>query len=159
MSQMQIHLHNKEINSLSGQTLVVFSKANTDKTKPAKITHPETAKALQDALSEKTVSGALCEALSFREARFLGFKNVMTLGLGVESKLELEGVRQAGAALCKELKALKTTEVFVHLDGVTANKKDLADYTQALVEGIQLNLFYWLLRHRDEQKLHLFSML
>ncbi len=138
MSQMQIHLHNKEINSLSGQTLVVFSKANADKTKPAKITHPETAKALQDALSEKTVSGALCEALSFREARFLGFKNVMTLGLGVDSKLELEGVRQAGAALCKELKALKTTEVFVHLDGVTANKKDLADYTQAFVEGLQL---------------------
>lgn len=141
MSQMQIHLHNKEINSLSGQTLVVFSKANADKTKPAKITHPETAKALQDALTEKTVAGSLLEVLSFREARFLGFKNVITLGLGVESKLETEGVRQAGAALCKELKALKTNEVFVHLDGLTANKKDLADYTQALVEGLQLTSY------------------
>lgn len=138
MSQMQIHLHNKEINSLSGQTLVVFSKASSDKTKPAKITHPETAKALQDALNEKVVSGTACEAISFREARFLGFKNVITVGLGIDNKLGAEVVRQVGAALCKEIKAIKTNEVFVHLDGLTTNKKDLTHYTQSIVEGLQL---------------------
>ena len=35
-------------------------------------------------------------------------------------------------------KSLKTTEVFVHFDGVTTSKKDLADYLQAFVEGIHL---------------------
>ncbi len=137
MSQMQIHLHNKEINSLSGQTLVVFSKANNDKSKSAKITHAETAKALNDALTEKIVTGSLCEAISFREARFLGFKNVITLGLGADNKLNAEGVRQAGAALCKEIKSIKTNEIFVQLDGLSS-KKDLAELTQALVEGLHL---------------------
>lgn len=138
MSQIQVHLHNKEINSLSGQTLVVFSKANADKNKPAKITHAETAKALEGALADKVVTGAAGEVISFREARFLGFRNVISVGLGADNKLNAEVVRQAAGSLCKEIKALKTTEVFVHLDGVASGKADLAEYTQALVEGLQL---------------------
>ncbi|MGZ3690817.1 MAG: leucyl aminopeptidase [Pseudobdellovibrio sp.] len=135
---MQIHLHNKEINSLTGQTLVVFSKANADKTKSAKITHVDTAKALESALEDKLITGAASEVISFREARFLGFRNVISVGLGTDAKLNAEVVRQAAGALCKEIGTLKTTEVFVHLDGTTGNKKDLAEYTQALVEGLQL---------------------
>ena len=138
MSQTQVHLHNKDINSISGQTLVVFSKASADKTKAAKITHVETAKALQVSLDEKLITGAASEVISFREARFLGYRNVVSLGLGADSKLDGEIVRQAAAALCKELKALKTTEAFVQLDGVSTNKKDLVEYTQAFVEGLHL---------------------
>ncbi|MEK7801332.1 MAG: leucyl aminopeptidase family protein, partial [Pseudomonadota bacterium] len=64
--------------------------------------------------------------------------NVISLGLGVDAKLTAEVVRQAGAALCKEIKNLKTNEVFVNFDGASANKKDLVDFTQAFVEGLQL---------------------
>ncbi|MEQ1723348.1 MAG: leucyl aminopeptidase [Pseudobdellovibrio sp.] len=135
---MQIHLHSKDINALSGQSLVVFSKAGADKTKAAKITHADTAKALQTSLDEKLILGAACEVISFREARFLGYRNVISLGVGPDAKLTHEVVRQAAAALCKEVKSLKTTEVFVNFDGLTANKKDLAEYTQAFVEGIHL---------------------
>ena len=78
MSQTQVHLHNKEINSLSGQTLVVFAKASPDKAKAAKITHVDTAKALQVSLDEKLITGAANEVISFREARFLGYRNVVT---------------------------------------------------------------------------------
>jgi leucyl aminopeptidase len=138
MSQTQVHLHNKEINSISGQTLVVFAKANADKTKAAKISHADTAKALQVSLDEKLITGAANEVISFREARFLGYRNVVTLGLGADSKLTAEIVRQAAASLCKELKSLKTAEAFVQLDGVSANKKDLIEYTQAFVEGLHL---------------------
>lgn len=138
MSQIQVHLHNKEINTLSGQTLVVFAKANADKTKAAKIAHAETAKALHTALEDKVLTGAACEITTFREARFLGFRNVITLGLGADNKLSSEIVRQAAGALCKEIKNLKATEAFIHLDGLTTNKKDLAEYTQALVEGLHL---------------------
>ncbi|MBY0554300.1 leucyl aminopeptidase [bacterium] len=137
-SNVQIHLHSKDINSLSGQSLVVFAKASADKTKAAKITHADTAKALQTSLDEKLISGAASEVISFREARFLGYRNVISLGVGSDSKLTHEVVRQAGAALCKEVKALKTTEVFVNFDGLTGGKKDLAEYTQAFVEGIHL---------------------
>lgn len=138
MSQLQIHLHNKEINSLTGQTLVVFSKANADKTKVAKISHAETAKALESALEDKLVGGSASEVISFREARFLGFRNVISIGLGTDAKLTAEVIRQAAAAMYKEINAIKSTEAFIHLDGVTANKKDLAEYTQALVEGLHL---------------------
>jgi leucyl aminopeptidase len=138
MANIQIHLHDKEINSLSGQTLVVFSKANNDKNKSAKITHAETAKALENALNDKVVNGTAGEVISFREARFLGFRNVITVGLGSDSKLDAEIVRQAAGALCKEVGAIKSTEAFVHLDGLASAKADLAAYTQAFVEGFQL---------------------
>ncbi len=134
----QVHLHAKDISSLTGQTLVVFSKASAQKDKLPKITHAETAKALQETINDKIVTGAGCEAVSFREARFLGFRHVVCIGLGTENKMTSEIVRQAGAALAKELKNLKTAEAFVHFDGVTAGKKDLAEYLQAFVEGIHL---------------------
>jgi leucyl aminopeptidase len=137
-NNLQTHLHAKDLNSMSGQTLVVFAKANADKNKPAKITHAETAKELQSSLEEKLITGSTSEVISFREARFLGFRNVISLGLGADSKLNHEVVRQAAAALCKEAKNLKSAELFVHFDGVTASKKDLAEYTQAFVEGLHL---------------------
>ena len=135
---INVHLHAKEISSLSGQTLVVFSKTSMPADKPAKITHPETAKALTETLVDKIVSGAASEAVSFREARFLGFRHVICIGLGAENKMTSESVRQAGAALIKEIKSLKTTEVFVHFDGITSSKKDAAEYMQAFVEGLHL---------------------
>ena len=138
VKNLQVHLHSKDINSLSGQTLVVFAKANTDKTKAAKITHADTEKALQTSLDEKLITGASGEVISFREARFLGFRNVVSLGLGPDSKLTSELVRQAGAALYKEIKVLKTNEIFVNFDGASANKKSLVEFTQAFVEGLHL---------------------
>ncbi len=152
-NSIQVHLHSKDINSLSGQTLVVFSKANSDKTKPAKITHADTAKALQTSLDEKLITGACGEAIAFREARFLGFRNVISLGIGPDSKLSAELIRQAGAALFKEIKSLKTSEVFVNFDGSTANKKDLADFTQAFVEGLHLASYNFdELKSKDDKK-------
>lgn len=138
VKNLQVHLHSKDINSLSGQTLVVFAKANADKTKAAKITHADTAKALQTSLDEKLITGASGEVISFREARFLGYRNVVSLGLGPDSKLTSELVRQAGAALYKEIKVLKTNEIFVNFDGASANKKSLVEFTQAFVEGLHL---------------------
>ncbi len=135
---INVHLHAKEISSLSGQTLVVFSKTSIPSDKPAKITHPETAKALTDTLADKIISGLALETVSFREARFLGFRHVICVGLGAENKLTAEVVRQVGAALSKEIKALKTTEAFVHFDGLTSSKKDAAGYLQAFVEGMHL---------------------
>lgn len=138
MSTIQVHLHAKDISSTSGQTLIVFTKANSAKDKPAKMTHAETAKALNSILEEKVLTGAVSEVITFREAKFLGYRNVMSVGLGVENKMSHEVVRQAAAAICKEAKAIKTTEVFVHFDGITGNKKDLALFTKAFVEGLHL---------------------
>lgn len=137
-SPIQFHMHDKEISSLSGQTLVVFSMATNTNDKMAQVSHPETEKALTVTLQEHIITGACNEVISFREARFLGFRNVITVGLGLEKKITHEVIRQAGAALCKEVKAIKSKELFIHLDGLTSDLNDLAMYTRAFVEGIQL---------------------
>lgn len=144
---INVHLHAKDISTLKGQTLVVFSKTSMLNDKPAKITHVETEKALIETLQDKIISGTASEAVSFREARFLGFRHVICIGLGVENKLTSEVVRQAAAALLKEIKSLKTTEVFIHFDGITNSKKAVADYMQAFVEGLHLAAY-----HFDELK-------
>lgn len=151
-NKFQVHLHAKDINSLSGQTLVVFAKANADKTKAAKITHVDTAKALQTSVDEKLITGASGEVISFREARFLGFRNVICLGLGTDAKLTAELIRQAGGALFKEVKTLKTSEIFVNFDGASSNKKDLAAFTQAFVEGLHLASYSFDELKTDEKK-------
>lgn len=135
---IQVHLHGKDISTVKGQTLVVFSKASAQADKLAKITHAETAKALAETVSDKVITGAASETISFREARFLGFRNVICVGLGLDSKLTGEVVRQAGAALCKEIKSVKGTEVFVHFDGVATAKTQMAEYLQAFIEGLHL---------------------
>ncbi|MBC7420429.1 MAG: leucyl aminopeptidase [Bdellovibrio sp.] len=135
---MQVHLHAKDISTLNGDTLVVFTKPNAVKDKPAKITHAETSKALDSALEDKILTGVNGEVLSFREARFLGFRNVISIGLGADNKMTHETIRQAAAALYKEAKAIKTKEFFVHLDGIATSQNDLVEYTKAFVEGLHL---------------------
>lgn len=138
---IQVHLHAKDISAVKGQTLVVFSKASAQADKLAKITHAETSKALAETISDKVITGAASEVISFREARFLGFRNVICVGLGLDSKLDGEVVRQAGAALCKEIKNVKSTEVFVHFDGVATAKGVAAEYLQAFIEGLHLTSY------------------
>ena len=137
-SNIEINLHAKEISSLSGQTLAVFSKAGLKKDSVAQITHSETAKALSTTLEDRVITGAVNEALSFREARFLGYRNVITVGLGATDKLNHEVVRQAAAALYKEAKAIKSTEVFVDFDGLVSGKKNQPEFMRAFVEGLEL---------------------
>lgn len=150
---MKIHLHSKSIDDVQGQTLVVFSTA-AEKAKPsakktktaskestARITHAETNKALSDVLEDKVITGSANEAISFREAKFLGFRNVICVGLGLTNKMTHESIRQSAAALLKELKNIKAKEAFVHLDGLTSNKKDLASYIKAFVEGLELSAY------------------
>lgn len=137
-SNILIHLHAKDLNTLSGQTLAVFSKSASHKDKLASIEHKEVARELTGVLEDNIVTGSANETVSFREARFLGFRNVITVGLGAGEKMNHEVVRQAGAALYKEAKALKSTEVFVDFDGLVSSKKNLATYMRAFVEGLQL---------------------
>lgn len=138
MSTIQVHLHAKEISSLSGQTLVIFSKQTDSKEKKARLSHAETAEALQTTLEENIITGAASEILSFREARFLGFRNVICVGLGLETKISNEVVRQAAAALMKEVKAIKSNEVFVQFDGLSSSQSTLAGFAKAFVEGLHL---------------------
>lgn len=137
-SPIQIHLHTKDLSVLEGQTVVFFSKISATKDKPAVITEKDVTKVFADSLADKLITGAACEAVTFREANLNHFRHVVVVGLGADSKCDHEVVRQAGAALVKEIKSAKLNEIFVHLDGLTTSKKDLAKYTQSFVEGMHL---------------------
>lgn len=137
-SSIQIHMHAKDISVLEGQTVVFFSKTSSQKEAPAIITEKDVAKIFEGSLSDKLITGAACETVTFREANLNEFRHVIVVGLGASNKCDHEVVRQAGAALIKEIKTAKLEEIFVHLDGLTTSKKDLAKYTQAFVEGLHL---------------------
>lgn len=138
MSTLQVHLHAKDISLLKGQTVVFFAKPNAQKDKPAIITEKDVNKIFEETLADKLITGAANETVSFREANLNNFRHVIIVGLGAENKLTHENIRQAAAALYKEIKALKVQEAFVQLDGLATNKKNLAQYTQAFVEGLHL---------------------
>ncbi len=137
-SSVQVHLHAKDLSILEGQTVVFFSKVSIKKEAPASITEKDVTKVFEDSLSDKLITGAVSEAVTFREANLNEFRHVIVVGIGADNKRDHEVIRQSGAALMKEIKTAKLEEVFVHLDGLTTSKKDLAKYTQAFVEGIHL---------------------
>lgn len=138
MSNLQVHLHAKDISTLQGQTVVFFAKTNAQKDKPAQITEKDVNSIFEASLDDKLITGTANETVSFREANLNNFRHVIVVGLGADSKMTHETVRQAAAALYKEIKALKANEAFVQLDGLASSKKDLAEYTQAFVEGLNL---------------------
>ena len=138
MTEVQVHLHAKDLSVLQGQGVVFFSKPNSVKDKPAKITEKEIQEIFESSTEDKLITGALQEVITFREANLNNFRHVFVVGLGAETKINHEVVRQAAAALLKEMKTVKLTEVCVSLDGLTSSKKDRAEYVQAFVEGLHL---------------------
>lgn len=135
---MTFNLLNKDIQNVQCQTLVVFSKASSQKDKEAKITHADLNKRLVESIKEKTITGAHLESVTFRDIDFAGNRHVIVIGLGKDADLNHEGVRQAFAAAFQAAKTLNTTEVAIHFDGVSAAKTDAADYMKAAVEGLSL---------------------
>lgn len=138
MANLQIHLHAKDLSILKGQAVVFFSHMNKQKDKPAVINELDVNEVFEEALNDKLITGAANEAISFREANLNNFRHVIIIGLGIEDKITHETVRQAGAALCKEIGNLKINEAFVHLEGLSKDKKELPSFTQAFVEGLNL---------------------
>lgn len=135
---MAIHLLNKDIKSLSGSTLITFSKSASQKEKPPHLTFPGLADGLALAIEEQTLTGKALETLVFRELNANGFRHVVVVGLGVSSDVTHETVRQAFAAGYETAKALQTKEIFIDFDSVGAGKRDLEAYAKAAAEGLIL---------------------
>lgn len=137
-ANIQVHLHAQDISKLKGQAVVFFSNMAAQKDKPAQILEKEINKIFETSVEDKMITGAANEVVLFREANLNDFRHVFIVGLGEKSKWRAETIRQAAAALMKEAKATKIEEIFLGIDGFTANKKDLFEYVQAFVEGLYL---------------------
>lgn len=135
---MTFNLMNKEIQNVKCQTLVVFSKASSQKDKDAKITHADLNKRLAEVIKEKTITGKHLESVTFRDIEHDGYRHVIVIGLGKENEIEHEGVRQAFAAALQAAKGLNASEVALHFDGVATSKTHAAEFMKAAVEGLVL---------------------
>lgn len=157
---MAFNLLNKDIDTLTCPALVVFSKmagtssAKDKKTALAKVTHSELNKTLAASLEEKTITGKHQESIIFREMNFKGFRHVIVIGLGKDSELTHETIRQAMATAYEAVKSLNIKEAAIHFDGITTAKRDQADFLRASVEGLILTsyVFNELMSAKKEDK-------
>lgn len=135
---MVFDLINKDIETLTCPALVVFSKAASQKDKSAKVTHTELGKKLANAIEEKTITGKHLETVLYRELNYKNFRHILVVGLGKDSDLDHEGVRQAAAAAVEVLKGAGIKEAALHFEGLSTNKKDAAPYARATAEGLAM---------------------
>ncbi|HEY8269660.1 MAG TPA: leucyl aminopeptidase [Pseudobdellovibrionaceae bacterium] len=138
---MLFDLINKDIETLTCPALVVFSKAPSQKDKSAKMTHSELGKKLTEAFEEKTITGKHLETVLYRELNYKNFRHVLVVGLGKESDMTHETVRQSIAAAFEALKNAGVKEAALHFDGLTTNKKEIATYAKATAEGLALTSY------------------
>lgn len=135
---MTFNLLNKDVDSVSSQALVVFSKISSQKEKPARLTHSDLNKKLADAITDKHITGKHAEILMYREMNHKDFRHVVVIGLGKENEIDHESLRQSAAAAVEAIKSLNVQEAAIDFDGITNSKKDGANYMKALVEGLVL---------------------
>lgn len=135
---VQLFLHGQDISKMQGQAIAFFTAPNAQKDKAAHIIEKDLNEVFQDSLDDKSVTGASGEVVFFREANLNQYRHVLLVGLGAKTALNSEIVRQAGAAFYKSTKTEKLSEVFVHVDSLSSNKKELYQYVKAFSEGIGL---------------------
>jgi len=135
---MNIHLLSKDLKSISGSTLVTFSKIISQKEKKSvSVPWSKLGDGLALAIEEKSLTGKLMEVCTYKEMNYEGFRHIVVIGLGEVSKLDHESLRQAMACAHDAIKSLNTTEAFIDLDSVGL-KKDLHAFGKAVSEGLTL---------------------
>ncbi len=135
---MSFNLLNKEIDTLTCQALVVFSKSSAQKEKDAKVTHSGLNKILSQSIAEKTITGKHCEAITFLDKNHADFRHVIVVGLGKENEITHETIRQSAAAAFDAIKALKVNEAAIHFDGLSTTKTTAGIFARAVAEGLVL---------------------
>ena len=135
---MLTNLIKKSVQEIKCPTLIVFSKASSQKEKLAEITHKDLNKSLAEALAEKNISGKHGEVVLYREMNFQGYRHVAVVGLGPATEMNHEKIRQVAASAYEAVKSLKSNEAVLHFDGITSSLKDSSSYMKALAEGLHL---------------------
>jgi leucyl aminopeptidase len=135
---------NKNITQIQDSTLVLFTN-DLGKTKKVSLNlkglPKDFSQNLSEALEDSPYKGSLSDTLFFRQYGFLGFSNLLLVGLGDAKKVTHEVVRRASAHAFKNLKAnqVKTATLAVETLPLGAKKEEnlkavfeacyLCDYT------------------------------
>ncbi len=92
----------------------------------------------KDAVRDKSLTGKAQETVLFREIQFDGYRHVLVVGLGLDSELSPETLRQSAAAALGVVKNLKTPKVHMDFESVGASALKAVPYLQAFAEGLLL---------------------
>lgn len=123
-------------------TLVLFtsqakSEVKNDKNHPLCHNLPKELKGLfAEAIEEKLISGAAGETLFFRNGSYLGYKNLLFIGLGAWDEEDHEALRSAGGTLEGVLSTNKIHGATLDLSSLTENSTPA--HIQAIAEGLGL---------------------
>lgn len=100
----------------------------------------EIQKLVEESVEDGHYSADLNETLFFRNAQINGYKHVMVVSLGEDSKASNETLRKVGASIEKTLVKNKTSIASINLDGLVAKfGKDVTDAVSAAVQGLLLS--------------------
>ncbi len=120
-------------------TLVVFFANDKKSGKPVSTKISANLQKLVDAaMADANFSGGKKESVFFRACSTDGYNNVLLMGLGDSTGLNLETFRVAGALTLNALKANKVTSAAVLGESLTKFLKDSSGALQAFAEGFAL---------------------
>lgn len=139
---MNISLVQKSAKKLQTDLLVAFAITKKGKKdSEVIITHDELHTSFKKSIASKEITGKSGEAVLFRATNFFDeVHNIVIVGLGDESEITPEILRQAGAAAQSQFKTSKASSISVDFDGVPS-KNSNTQYVQAFVEGLLLGAY------------------
>lgn len=138
---LEFSFSNKNLTQIQDSTLVLFvSELGKDKKSNISLKGlpKDFSKTLSEALTDAPFKGAAGETLFFRQYAFLGFANLMLVGLGETKKISHEIIRRASSNAFKVLKANTVKSVTIAAETLPLGKaKD--ENLKALFEGFYLS--------------------
>ena len=158
---MQIEIKKSTLDNLGADALVVFVSKKADGKNAAKVAGKNKAKAKANvgpkisidgvskaiqakvlaAAEDGSISGAMSEAVFFRDASLSGARHLLVVGLGDAKALDHEALRQATATATAALRSAKVRSAAISMDSLPHNSLSADLTVQAVTEGALLSSY------------------
>lgn len=133
---------NKNVSDIQDSTLVLFTNT-VGKDKKVNITLKDLPKDftqhMAEALDEAPFKGTMGDTLFFRQYGFLGFANLLLVGLGDAKKVDPETIRRSASNAYKNLKANSVKSATVAIETLPLTAKNKTEVLNAFFEGFYLS--------------------
>jgi leucyl aminopeptidase len=137
----------KNLNQVEGSTLVVLTGKSGGDSKEKKSSFSlnlknvpkEVVTKLSAAVGNSSYKGQVGDVLFFRDHGFLGFQNLMLVGLGDGKNFGSESLRKSASHAYRSLKAHHVTNASLALDSIPTTAKNKDALLNALFEGFYLS--------------------
>jgi leucyl aminopeptidase len=133
---------NKNVSDIQDSTLVLFTNT-LGKDKKVNITlkglPKDFTQHMAEALVDAPFKGAMGDTLFFRQYAFLGFANLLLVGLGDAKNVDHEAIRRSASNAYKNLKANSVKSATVAVETLPLTAKNKNEMLKAFFEGFYLS--------------------